>query len=222
MDITKKNILIVEDDRDAAYALNKNLEKNNYQVKVVYNGDEALNVIDEFQPRVIIADWTMPIMDGLTLLDTLRADDRYKDIYFIMLTARGTVRDQIEGITYGADNFLVKPADPNVILAYVKAGMRITELQEELKEAEHAKALIEMAFTTGHQINNPLAGILMSLESIKAELDEKEISKISEELDIIEKSVARVQEAVKKLTYLKNPSLISYTSDTKMLNLGES
>jgi DNA-binding response OmpR family regulator len=219
MDITKKNILIVEDDKDAAYALGKNLEKNDYQVKVVYNGEEALKVLDEFKPRVIIADWTMPIMDGLTLLDTLREDEKHKDIYFIMLTGRGTIRDQIEGITYGADNFLVKPADPNVILAYVKAGMRITELQEELKEAEHSKALVEMAFTTGHQINNPLAGIKMSLDSIKAELNEAEIGKISEEIEIIEKSVARIQEAVKKLTNLTNPSLISYTSDTQMLNL---
>ncbi len=219
MNIDRNNILIVEDDVDNAYALSKNLEKNGYETKVVYNGLEALKIIDEYQPRVIIADWTMPVMDGLTLLETLREKNEYKDIYFIMLTARGTVKDQVEGITYGADNFLIKPADPGVIVAYVKAGMRITQLQKELKIAEHSKALVEMAFTAGHQINNPLAGMLMSLESIKAELDDEALGKIEEELSIIEESIKRIKTAVNRLTNLKNPKLISYTSETQMLDL---
>ncbi len=219
MNIERNNVLIVEDDVDTAYALSKNLEKNGYETKVVYNGLEALKVIDEFLPRVIIADWTMPEMDGLTLLETLKGDDKYKDIYFIMLTARGTVKDQVEGITYGADNFLIKPADTGVIVAYVKAGMRITQLQEELKEAEHSKALVQMAFTAGHQINNPLAGMSMSLESIKAELDETSLGKIHDEIEIIEASINRIKSAVNQLTNLKNPQLISYTSDTQMLDL---
>ncbi len=221
MDLDRNNILIVEDNIDNAYALSKNLELNGYETKIVYNGVQALDVIDEYQPRVIIADWTMPEMDGLSLLETLREKEEYKDIYFIMLTARGTIKDQVEGITCGADNFLVKPADPGVIVAYVKAGMRITQLQEELKKAEHSKALVEMAFTAGHQINNPLAGMLMSLETIKAELDRESLEKISDELKIIEESIQRIKAAVNQLTNLKNPKLISYTSDTHMLDLEE-
>jgi len=96
--------------------------------------------------------------------------EEYKTIYYIILTARATLRDLVEGLETGADDFLVKPTENQELLARIRAGIRITKLQEELKLAEHNKALVEMAFTTGHNINNPLASLILSIENLKNEV----------------------------------------------------
>ncbi len=215
----KDRVLIVEDEKDTSFILTTLLKRANYEVRNATNGVIALEVLKEFKPHVILADWTMPELDGVTLCDILKKDDEFKSIYYIILTARASLRDKVEGLDTGADDFLVKPTDNQELLARIRAGVRITKLQEELKQAEHNKALVEMAFTTGHQINNPLASLSLSLENIKSELPQEQLAAISDDIDIMEKSVERIKNAVDALKKLKNPRLTNYTSDTKMVDL---
>jgi DNA-binding response OmpR family regulator len=215
----KDKILLVEDEEDTKMVLTRLLRKSGYEVETAKNGYEALEVLKRFKPHIILADWTMPEMDGVELLNILRNKEEYKSIYYIILTARATLRDKIEGLDTGADDFLVKPTDNQELLARIRAGIRITKLQQELKEAEHNKALVEMAFTTGHQINNPLASLTLSLENLKSELTPEEIEKIRDEIAIMEESVKRIKKAVDSLIHLKDPELTNYTDGTHMLKL---
>ncbi len=216
----KDKILIVEDEQDTKYILETLLKRSGYEIRTANNGVEALETLKEFKPHVILADWTMPLMDGVELCDRLRKKEEYKSIYYIILTARGTLRDKIEGLDTGADDFLVKPTDNQELLARIRTGIRITKLQEELKEAEHNKALVEMAFTAGHQINNPLASLSLSVENIKQELDEKELAKIQDDIEIIEEAIKRIKNAADALKNLQNPKLTDYASGKQMLDLG--
>jgi len=84
----REKILIVEDEPDTRFILGKLLEKENYDVVVACNGVEALQKLETFYPKVIIADWTMPVMDGLELCDRIKQKEKYKSIYYIILTAR--------------------------------------------------------------------------------------------------------------------------------------
>ena len=216
----KDKILVVEDEQDTKYILETLLKRSGYEIRTANNGLEALEVLQNFKPHVILADWTMPLMDGVELCDRLRKEEEYKSIYYIILTARGTLRDKIEGLDTGADDFLVKPTDNQELLARIRTGIRITKLQEELREAEHNKALVEMAFTAGHQINNPLASLSLSVENIKQELDEKEFSKIQDDIEIIEEAIKRIKNAADALKNLQNPKLTDYASGKQMLDLG--
>ena len=215
----KDKILVVEDEQDTKYILETLLKRSGYEIRTANNGLEALEVLQNFKPHVILADWTMPLMDGVELCDRLRKEEEYKSIYYIILTARGTLRDKIEGLDTGADDFLVKPTDNQELLARIRTGIRITKLQEELKKAEHNKALVEMAFTAGHQINNPLASLSLSVENIKQELDEKEFSKIQDDIEIIEEAIKRIKNAADSLKNLQNPKLTDYASGKQMLDL---
>ena len=215
----KDKILVVEDEQDTKYILETLLKRSGYEIRTANNGLEALEVLQNFKPHVILADWTMPLMDGVELCDRLRKEEEYKSIYYIILTARGTLRDKIEGLDTGADDFLVKPTDNQELLARIRTGIRITKLQEELREAEHNKALVEMAFTAGHQINNPLASLSLSVENIKQELDEKEFAKIQDDIEIIEEAIKRIKNAADSLKNLQNPKLTDYASGKQMLDL---
>lgn len=215
----KDKVLIVEDEEDTRFILERLLEKNNYEVKTSKNGEEALIVLKTFKPQVIIADWTMPGMDGLQLCNKLKSDDEYKLIYFILLTARASLKDRVKGLDIGADDFLVKPIENQELLARIRSGIRIYRLQQELKKIEHSKALIEMACTIGHQLNNPLNSLSLMAENIYKELDEKNRSKFEEDFKIIRLSIERIKQFQEKLKSLDNPELTLYSGDSKMLKI---
>ena len=216
--MNKNKILIVEDEKDTLFILDKLLSKNNFQVYTSSNGQDALNMLNEIVPEVIIADWTMPVMDGLELCNIIKKDEKFKLIYFIILTARASLKDRVTGLDIGADDFLVKPVQNQELLARIRSGIRIHNLQNELKNIEHNKALIEMACTIGHKINNPLSSLLISVKNIEDELGDSK-SSFEEELSVINESIERIKTLANDLAHLQNPQIIDYSSDNKMLKL---
>ncbi len=211
----KDTILLVEDEEDTRFILKRLLDKNGYYVETAINGVDALRVLEDFKPKVILADWTMPEMDGLELCNQLKAKEETKLIYFIVLTARATLKDRVLGLDVGADDFLVKPVENQELLARIRSGVRINNLQHELKSIEHSKALIEMAATIAHKINNPLASLTMTIENVAEELPEK----FKDDLYIVEESIKRIKGFVEALQNLKNPEFTKYALDNKILKL---
>jgi len=213
----KDKILIVEDEKDTRFILDKLLTRNNYEVASAINGEEALEVLKTFTPKVILADWTMPVLDGIALCNILKGDEKYKAIYFIILTARSSLKDRIMGLDIGADDFLVKPIENQELLARIRSGVRIFNLQSELRNIEHSKAVIEMACTIGHKINNPLSSLGLSLKSIEHELNEAERAKVSDDLKTISDSAERISKFVQELIHLQNPKVVDYTDENRMI-----
>lgn len=213
-------ILIVEDEKDTRFILEKLLTKNSYDVVSATNGAEALEILKTLRPKVILADWTMPVMDGIELCNELKRDEAFKTIYFIILTARASLKDRVTGLDVGADDFLIKPIENQELLARIRSGIRIHNLQNEIKEIEHSKALIEMATTIGHNFNNPLSSLVLSIKNIKDELKGNSKESLNEDFLIIEESIKRINKLVKDLTNLRSPEIINYTSDNKMIKIG--
>ncbi len=218
----KKEILIVENDPDTTFLLVKLLSKNNYKVITSKNGEEALEILKSEKPHVIIADWTMPVMDGLELCKTLKRNEAYKLIYFIMLTARASLKDKVTGLDFGADDFIVKPIENMELLARIRSGIRIHELQQELKNIERQKAVLQMACTIGHKINNPLSSLVMSVQNLKDEIKELPSANFEEEFNIISKSIERIKFLANDLVSLQTPEIVDYTSTNKMIKLNNS
>ena len=219
MDHEKDKILIVEDEADTRFILERLLQKNDYEVKSAENGLVALDILEQYKPKVIIADWTMPQMDGLKLCDILKGKEETKLIYFIVLTARASLKDRVTGLDVGADDFLVKPVENQELLARIRSGVRIHNLQNELKSIEHNKALIEMACTIGHKINNPLSSLLMSVKSLQSELSNELKDSSKEDFFVIEESIERIKKFVEALQNLQNPEFEGYALDNKMLKI---
>jgi len=212
-------VLIVEDEKDTLFILNKLLSKNDYEVFTATNGQEAIEVLSKDVPDVIIADWTMPVMDGLELCNIVKQDEKYKLIYFIILTARASLKDRVTGLDVGADDFLVKPVQNQELLARIRSGIRIHNLQNELKSIEHDRAIVEMACTIGHKINNPLSSLVMTVKNIEDDLNADGKKSFEEDFQVINQSIERIKILANDLAHLKNPEIISYSNDSKMIKL---
>lgn len=219
MENEKDKVLIVEDEKDTRFILEKLLSKNNYEVKTSINGVDAIEALKVFNPKVILADWTMPVMDGIELCNTLKQNNNYKTIYYIILTARASLKDRVAGLDIGADDFLVKPIENQELLARIRSGVRIFNLQSELKNIEHNKAIIEMACTLGHKINNPLSSLVISINNVEEELKNAVKDKYNDDFFIINESIARIKSFVSDLINLENPTIINYSNDKNMIDI---
>lgn len=215
----KDKILVVEDERDTRFILEKLLSKNNFEVITANNGQEALQLLETFTPKVILADWTMPIMDGLELCNQIKNSEKLKIIYYIILTARTSLRDRVTGLDVGADDFLMKPIENQELVARIRSGIRIFNLQRELKTIEHSKAVVELACTIGHKINNPLSSLKIAMNNLKESVPTKTSDHIEEDFEIMQQAIERIQTFVQQLTHLENPEIINYTDDSNMIKL---
>lgn len=118
-------ILLVEDEKDLAKAESKILEFNKYQVKVAYNGQEALDMQKEDNFDVVILDIMMPVMDGMTCLREMRKTGINTPV--ILLTAKAQIDDKVEGLDAGANDYLVKPFNMKELLARIRVLTRANE-----------------------------------------------------------------------------------------------
>lgn len=212
-------ILVVEDEKYTRLIIEKLLKKNNYEVYTATNGKDALDIIEEIKPKLIIADWNMPVLNGIDLCKTVKRNDKLKSIYFILFTAKISLEDRVEGLDSGADDFMIKPTENEELLARVRTGIRIVNFQHDLTKIEHDKAIVEMACTIGHQMSNPLNSLIFSLKSLQDKLNSKEAKRLNEEMNLVKLSIEKIQILTNELIKLEKPEMTDYNSDIKMLKI---
>ena len=118
------HVLVVEDEDALASLLQYNLDKEGYRVTVAADGEEALVVIDEQLPDLIVLDWMLPKVSGVEVCRRLRARPETRNLPIIMLTARGEESDRIRGLDTGADDYVVKPFSMTELTARIRAVLR--------------------------------------------------------------------------------------------------
>lgn len=124
-------ILLAEDERSLARALLKIFEKNHYSADAVYDGEEALDYLENGNYDVAILDVMMPKMDGITVLKTIRT--KGNNIPVMILTAKAEIDDKVLGLDSGANYYLTKPFDTKELLAGIRAITRsVAELDSKL------------------------------------------------------------------------------------------
>lgn len=126
--------LVADDDRAAAAIVSRSLLSWGFQVEIAHEGDSAWHVLSEVTPSLAIIDWEMPGVDGPELCRRIRNTPRLAHLYVVLLTARSSRSDLVSGLESGADDYLVKPVDPNELRARVQVGARVVALQERLAE----------------------------------------------------------------------------------------
>jgi DNA-binding response OmpR family regulator len=125
------HILLVEDDRRLAELVKDFLQANDFLVTIEGNGNRVLRQCQQLNPTLIILDLNLPGKDGLTICQELRVDYRGP---ILMLTARNDDIDQVLGLEFGADDYVIKPAEPRVLLARVRALLRRYYQPEQVEQ----------------------------------------------------------------------------------------
>jgi two-component system, cell cycle response regulator len=152
----KLRVLLVDDDPPVLMILKMLLDNAGHTVAMARNGVEALNMISDFMPQVIITDWVMPEMDGIAFCKALRRNPVWCNIYVFMMTAQESTDRLVEAFEAGADDYMTKPVNPKVLAARLSAGQRVVRLQEEL---EHERQQL-------HQFSSELAASNKRLQQL--------------------------------------------------------
>ena len=115
------NILVCDDDREIARAIEIYLTNEGYDVFQAYNGKEALDILEKEPVHLVIMDIMMPEMDGLTAMEAIR---RTRNVPIILLSAKSEDHDKIQGLNLGADDYITKPFSPMELVARVRSQLR--------------------------------------------------------------------------------------------------
>lgn len=154
-------ILLVEDDEN----LNKNiaffLEKEGYQVDACLNGEDALYYCQEGAPDLILLDRMLPFLDGMELLQRIRAGQDTTPV--LMLTALGTLSDRVEGLDAGADDYLVKPFEMEELLARIRSLTRRSALTGSGPRGEILLSAGDLRLSPQlHELSGPEGSVTLS------------------------------------------------------------
>jgi diguanylate cyclase (GGDEF)-like protein len=122
----KQKILVVDDDTDILDILRIILTEENFEVIQASNGQQALELVKEKSPNLIILDYKMPKVSGIEVCKQLRKDILLQHLPIIMLTGKGETKDKVEGLSVGVDDYIVKPFEPQELIARVKMILRRT------------------------------------------------------------------------------------------------
>lgn len=212
-------ILIVDDNEDLQTLLKTTLAPLKYDVHLANNGVDGLDVAKKIYPDIIISDWRMPKMDGVEFCQRIRKDSQLNTAYFILLTIVSSQTEKIFALDSGADDYITKPFETRELIAKIRAGLRIKGLQKKIAELEHKQALIEVATTLGHKINNPLTALVGQLEIMERKAKKGDYTNFAVNVDRCLEQSEQITKIVKKLIDLCYPRLTTYLEDKKMLDL---
>ena len=129
-----QKVLVVDDEQSIVTLLKYNLETAGYIVEVAYDGEEALEKVNEFQPELVVLDVMLPKKDGIEVCKTIRSDKNLVPI--LMLTAKDDEFDRVLGLELGADDYMTKPFSPREVVARVKAILRRSNFASEIEKED--------------------------------------------------------------------------------------
>lgn len=223
-------ILIVDDIPENLQLLSSLLAKQEYDISLAENGAEAMEIIPELMPDLILLDIMMPEMNGFTVCEKLKQDDKLKDIPIIFVSAKTELIDKIKGFEIGGADYITKPYQSEEVLARVKTQLTLKHAQDTirrqnaqleemvlkrtsqlLKSEKHAAFSL---FVKGiiHNLKNPLTCIMGNVELDKIYLHDLE--------GLSEFTAAEKQEEFKEIVEkFKSTINILDNSSRRLLNL---
>ncbi|MFH2141441.1 MAG: response regulator transcription factor [Bacteroidota bacterium] len=136
MDSSNYKILLVDDEPDIIEFLSYNLRKEGYKVISSSNGKDAIKIINEEKPHLVLLDVMMPVMDGIETCEEIRKDPEQKNVVIAFLTARGEDYSQIAGFEAGADDYITKPIKPKLLISRVKALLKRSGCNNIITDSE--------------------------------------------------------------------------------------
>ncbi len=179
-------ILIAEDQAPSALYLARTLEKMGHEATIAPDGEQAWRILQSGQASVLLSDWMMPLLDGPALCRRIRAGATECYTYIILLTSRDRKEDRLEGLRAGADDFLIKPPDPDELAVRLEIAERILKVHAQLaRQNERLEELaavdeltgtknrrrfredLDLLYAQAQRLGSPLSLIMLDLDQFK-------------------------------------------------------
>ncbi len=147
----KKDILVIEDEKDLVELIQYNLEKEGFRVMYVYDGEGGLQVARSKHPSLVLLDLMLPRLDGLEVCRRLKQDPKTADIPIIILSVKDSEADIVAGLELGVDDYVTKPFSPRVLTSRVRAVLRRSEREARPKRLIKIDGLV--VDTSRHEVS---------------------------------------------------------------------
>ena len=159
MSTPRPRILIIEDEEDIRELVRYNLQRERYQIDEAESGEDGIKLLSQNRPDLILLDLMLPGKDGMEICRELKRSAEFSAIPVVMMTARGEESDVVSGLELGADDYVVKPFSPKVLVARVKAVLR-REISEKEAAPDDVLTIYELMIHPGrHEVtvkDNPV------------------------------------------------------------------
>lgn len=160
----EKTILVVDDEIHIQELIKFNLSKNGFQVITADNGIDALRIVEDEKPDLILLDLMIPGIDGLEVCKKIRRNSSIESIPIIIITAKGEELDKILGLELGADDYITKPFSVRELVARVKAMLRRTSLKQEESKMRFGNISIDFQ---KHEVSRNNARVELTLKEFE-------------------------------------------------------
>ncbi len=197
--MTKKKILTVEDHDLLLFAIRDLLDGEGYDVVTATDGIDALEKMQTMTPDLIIADISMPRMDGYRFFEKVRANPAWVPIPFVFLTARAEQEDRLKGKAMGAEDYILKPFDPKELVVVVNSRIGRAQAIREATETEFEELKQQIITLLSHELRTPLTSVYGYTELALEEAAELPPGDFQQFLTGIKKGADRLTQLVEDL-----------------------
>jgi signal transduction histidine kinase len=201
--LRRANILLVEDQDEVRDFIGA-LLRPHYNVETVVDGRVAFRAIRQRPPDLVVSDVMMPEMSGTELCRLIKSDAELKEIPVILLTARVGSEATLEAYAHGADDFVAKPFHPRVLMARIRAQLKLRDLGLRLAEREKLAVVGTLAAGILHEVRNPVNAILNAAKLISSGEVAEDVE--SDLVRIIEDGASRIQNITEALDSHARPA----------------
>jgi two-component system alkaline phosphatase synthesis response regulator PhoP len=195
-----KKILVVEDEASLAKILKFDLETAGFDVKLATNGTEAYRLVHKESFDCLVIDWMLPVMNGVELIQKLRAEKN--KALFVMLTAKTSEFDAIEGLGAGADLYLKKPISNRELIAQIKALLGHFK-EDKIEVSEYLS----------------FGDINMDLKQYRVTIKQKDIELTKMEFDLLKFFIINKEQALSRDTILNSIWGFNYDGTTRIVDV---
>ena len=212
-------VLVVDDDPSFVRFVEMFLEPEGFQVIPALTGSEGIELARARRPDAVLLDYNLPDMDGQDVLRELKRHDETRTIPVVVVTARAGVGDRVRTLDLGGDDYVAKPFDIRELQARLASVVSRARHQALQTEAEKVQTLRRVVASVSHEVNNPLAAILMCAEALER--------RHSDEPDVVEKSrmiqnnVLRIRDILTRLERVRRVVPKPYVAGERILEIGE-
>ncbi|MBI5015127.1 MAG: response regulator [Deltaproteobacteria bacterium] len=210
--------LIIDDDPSIVRFLEIYLENQGFTIASALTGEEGLVLARQLQPDLILLDQMMPGLDGIEVLRRLKDEAETQRIPVVILTARSDVGEKVKGLDLGVDDYITKPFDIRELKARLLSVVARRREHDENTEAERLKTLKEVVASVSHEVNNPLAAILMCAEALERRRESDPY--VRDKSRVIQDNVLRIRDILQRLERVKVIASKPYVAKERILDLG--
>jgi DNA-binding response OmpR family regulator len=209
--------LVIDDDPSIVRFLEIYLENQGFVIASALTGEEGLALAARLLPDLILLDQMMPGLDGIEVLRRLKEAEETQRIPVVILTARSDVGEKVKGLDLGVDDYITKPFDIRELKARLLSVVARRREQDETTEAAKLKTLREVVASVSHEVNNPLAAILMCAEAL--EIRSASNPYVRDKSRVIQDNVLRIRDILKRLERVKVLASKPYVATERILDL---